>query len=76
MITPLSIKEFPALVEKARVIEKLKAKVESQQSSQQGVGGQSGPRVRNEDKKKPYSRPPHQGYRKFSTQPSPKPFKS
>jgi len=30
MMAPLSIKEFPALVEKARVMEKLKAEVEVQ----------------------------------------------
>ena len=30
MVAPLSIKEFPALVEKARVMEKLKAEVEAQ----------------------------------------------
>ena len=34
IVAPLSIKEFPALVEKARVIEKLKAEVEAQQKSQ------------------------------------------
>jgi len=76
MITPLSIKEFPALVEKARVIEKLKAEVESQQSSPQGVGGPSRLKVRSEERKKPYFRPPHQGLRRFSTQPPPQPFKS
>jgi len=30
MVAPLSIKEFPALVEMARVMEKLKAEVEAQ----------------------------------------------
>ncbi|XP_027903529.1 uncharacterized protein LOC114163409 [Vigna unguiculata] len=73
MITPLSIKEFPALVEKARVIEKLKVEVESQQSSPQGVGGPSRLKVRSEERKKPYFRPPHQGLRRFSTQPPPQP---
>jgi len=34
MVAPLSIKEFPTLVEKARVMEKLKAEVEAQQRSQ------------------------------------------
>jgi len=29
MVVPLSIKEFPALVEKAKVMEKLKAEVEA-----------------------------------------------
>ena len=42
MVAPLSIKEFPALVEKARVMEKLKAEVEAQQRLQQKVGGPSG----------------------------------
>jgi len=76
MIAPLSIKEFPTLVEKARVMEKLKVEVESQQSSQQGVGGPSRPKVINEERKKPYSRPPHQGPKRFSTQPPPQSFKS
>ena len=42
MVAPLSIKEFPALVEKSRVMEKLKVEVEAQQRSQQKVGGPSG----------------------------------
>jgi len=42
MVAPLSIKGFPALVEKARVMEKLKVEVEAQQLSQQKVGGPSG----------------------------------
>jgi len=50
MVAPLSNKEFLALVEKARVMEKLKAEVETQQSSQQGVGGPSGPKVKYEEK--------------------------
>ena len=33
MVAPLSIKEFPALVEKARVMEKLKSEIEAQQRS-------------------------------------------
>jgi len=31
MVAPLSIKEFPALVKKARVMDKLKVEVEAQQ---------------------------------------------
>jgi len=45
MVAPLSIKEFPALVEKARVMEKLKAEVEAQQRSQQKVGDHLGPQA-------------------------------
>jgi len=68
MVAPLSIKEFPALVEKARVMEKLKAEVEAQQQSQQKVGGPSGSTSRQDDRRKPYSRPPPQGSRRFSPQ--------
>jgi len=48
MVAPLSIKEFPALVEK----------VEAQQRSQQKVGEPSGSTSRQDDRRKPYSRPP------------------
>jgi len=68
MVAPLSIKEFPALVEKARVMEKLKAEVEAQQWSQQKMGGPSGSTSRQDDRRKPYSRPPPQGSRRFSPQ--------
>jgi len=68
MVAPLSIKEFPALVEKARVMEKLKAKVEAQQRSQQKVGGPSRSTSRHDDRRKPYSRPQPQGPRRFSHQ--------
>jgi len=61
MVAPLSIKEFPALVEKDRVMEKLKAKVEAQQRSQQKMGGPSGSTSRHDDRRKPYSRPQPQG---------------
>jgi len=57
MVAPLSIKEFHALVEKARVIEKLKAEIETQQRSQQKMGGPSGSASRHEERRKPYSRP-------------------
>ncbi|XP_027934438.1 uncharacterized protein LOC114189909 [Vigna unguiculata] len=52
-MAPLSIKEFPALVEKAR----------------QKVGGPSGFLSRHEDRRKPYSRPQPHGPRRFSHQP-------
>jgi len=66
MVTPLSMKEFPALVEKARVMEKLKAEVEAQQRSQQKVKEPSGSTSRHNDRRKPYSRPQSQGPRMFS----------
>ncbi|XP_027933068.1 uncharacterized protein LOC114188674 [Vigna unguiculata] len=69
MVAPLFIKEFPALVEKARVMEKLKAEVEAQQRSQQKVGGPSGSMSKQDDRRKPYSRPPPQGSRRFPPQP-------
>jgi len=65
MVAPLSIKEFPALVEKARVMEKLKTEVEAQQRSQHKVGGPSGSTSRQDDRRKPYSRPPPPGSRRF-----------
>jgi len=69
MVAPLSIKEFPALVEKPRVMEKLKAEVEAQQRSQLKVGGPSGSTSKHDDRRKPYSRPQPQGPRRFSHQP-------
>ena len=68
MVAPLSIKEFPALVEIARVMEKLKAEVEAQQRSQQKVGGPSGSTSRQDDRRKPYSRPQPQGSKRSSPQ--------
>jgi len=44
MVAPLSIKDFAAIVDRTRVIERMKAKVESQQGQQQNVGGSSGSR--------------------------------
>jgi len=54
VVVPLSIREFPALVEKAKVVENLEnnGKVVKPQM----VGGPSKSRPRYEDKKKPYSR--------------------
>ena len=61
MITPLSIKDFAALVEKARVMEKMKNEVEGQRPQQlQRIGGPSGFKPRHEEKRKPYDRPHHQ----------------
>jgi len=57
MVASLSITEFPPLVEKARVMEKLKAEVEAQQRSQLKVGGPSRSMSRHDDKRNPYSRP-------------------
>ena len=68
MVAPLSIKEFPALVEKARVMEKLKAEIEAQQRPQQKVVGPSRSMSRPDDRRKPYSRPQPQGSKKFSPQ--------
>ena len=68
MVAPLSIKEFPAFVEKARVMEKLKAEVEAQQQPQQKVGGPLRSTSRQDDKRKPYSRSQPQGSSRFSRQ--------
>jgi len=57
MVAPLSIKDFAALVEKARVMEKMKVEVETQHSHQQRVEGLSGSRHRHEERRKPYTRP-------------------
>jgi len=57
MVVLLSIKDFAALVEKARVMEKMKVEVKTQHSSQQRVGGPSGSRHRHEERRKPYIRP-------------------
>ena len=57
MAAPLSIKDFAALVEKARVMERIKMEVEAQQQPQQRVIRPSESRPRVEEKKKPYSRP-------------------
>jgi len=55
VVVPLPIREFPALVEKAKVVENLKNS--SKVTKPQMVGGPSKSRPRYEDKKKPYSRP-------------------
>jgi len=47
MVAPLSIKDFAALVEKARVMEKMKHEVEGQRpQQQQWIGRPSGSKPR------------------------------
>jgi len=72
MVAPLFIKDFAALVEKARVMERMKVEVEAQQQPQQRISGPSRSRPRVEEKKKPYARPypQPQGSRGFSSLPS------
>jgi len=60
IVAPISIKDFAALVEKARVMEKMKNEVEGQCSQQQRIGGSSGSKPRHEERRKPYDRPQHQ----------------
>jgi len=61
MIAPLSIKDFAALVEKARVMEKMKNEVETQRPQQhQRIGGPSRSKSGHEERRKPYDRPHHQ----------------
>ena len=71
MVAPLSIIDFAALVEKARVIERMKVEIEAQQQPQQRVSRPSGSRPQVEEKKKPYARPhpQPQGSRGFSSPP-------
>ncbi|XP_027936201.1 uncharacterized protein LOC114191225 [Vigna unguiculata] len=57
MVAPLSIKDFAALVEKARVMEKMKVEVKTQRPFQQRMGGPSGSKHRHEERTKPYTRP-------------------
>jgi len=60
MVAPLSIKDFAALVEKARVMEKMKNEVEGQRPHQpQRIGGPSGSKPRHDERRRPYDRPPH-----------------
>jgi len=61
MLAPLSIKDFAALMENAKVMEKMKNEVETQRSQQhQWIGGPSGSKLRHEERRKPYDRPHHQ----------------
>jgi len=68
MVAPLSIKDFAALVEKARVMEKMKRPQQPQLP--QRIGGPSGSKPRHEERRRPYDRPNHQpqGSRSFSPQ--------
>jgi len=60
MVAPLSIKDLAALVEKARVMEKMKNEVERQCLPQhQRIGEPSGSKPRHEERRKPYDRPHH-----------------
>ena len=74
MVAPLSIKDFAALVEKAKVMEKMKREVEGQRLQQpqppQRIGGPSGSKPKHEEQRRPYDRPHHQpqGSRNFSPQ--------
>jgi len=70
MVAPLSIKDFAALVERARVMERMKAEVEAQQVQQQKASGSSRSRSRVEERKKPYFRPQPQVARGFTPQQS------
>ena len=58
MVAPLSIKDFAALVEKTRVMEKMKNEVEGQRP--QKIGGPSGSKPRQDERRRTYDRPPHQ----------------
>jgi len=53
MVAPLSSKDFIALVEKAKVMEKMKVEVETQHPHQQRVGGPSRSRHKHEERRKP-----------------------
>jgi len=57
VVALLSIKDFTTLVEKARVMEKMKVEVETQHPHQPRVEGPFGSRHRHEERRKPYTRP-------------------
>ena len=59
LVCPLSIKDFATLVEKAKVIEKMKHEVEGQCPQHQKIGRPSGSKPRHEERRKPYDRPHH-----------------
>jgi len=61
MVAPLSIKDFAALVQKAKVMEKMKNEVEGQRPQQpQRIGRPFGSKPRHEERRRPYDRPHHQ----------------
>ncbi|XP_027912630.1 uncharacterized protein LOC114172246 [Vigna unguiculata] len=71
MVARLSIKDFAALVEKARMMEKMKNEVEGQHPQQpQRIGGPSRSKPKHEERRRPYDRPHHQPQesRNFSPQ--------
>lgn len=59
-MTPLAIKEFPALVEQARIMERLRGEIKVQQKLQR-VGGPSRSRAGQNVRIWPYERPQPQG---------------
>jgi len=59
MVAPLSMKDFAALVKKARVMEKMKNEVEGQRPQHPRIGGPSGSKQRHEERRKPYNMPHH-----------------
>jgi len=69
VVIPMSIRDFPALVEKAKVVESLK---NISRLAKPQVGGPSKSMPKYEDRKKPYFRP--QSYRRPNSQ-SPPSFK-
>ncbi|XP_017412901.1 uncharacterized protein LOC108324463 [Vigna angularis] len=73
MVAGLCIKEFPFLVERAKVLEKTKLEVESQQRQQQSVRGSISSKSGLGPRKTPYARPPSSGFRGQSSRP-PIPF--
>jgi len=72
MVAPLSIKDFAALVENGRVMEKMKREVEGQRPQQpqlpQRIGGPSRSKPRHEEQRRSYDKAHHQsqGSRSFS----------
>ena len=60
MVAPLSIMDFAALVEKARVMEKMKNEIEGQRPQQpQRIGGPSGSKPKLDEERRPYDKPHH-----------------
>jgi len=60
MVAPLSIQDFAALVEKARVTEKMKQEVEGHRPQHQKIGGPFGSKPRHKERKRPYDKPHYQ----------------
>jgi len=56
MVAPMSIKDFAALVEKDKLMEKMKGEVEAQRPQHQRIGRPFGSRPRHEKSRKPYDR--------------------